>query len=69
MKNIALVMIVLVMNACSSTFTGPVSGKKYNIDVGCTDDMQQYREERKEVVDKEKKEKPKIELDCPVDEK
>ena len=66
MKNIVLIILVLIVNGCSSTFTGPVTGNKYNIDVGCTEDMQQYREERKEVIDKKKQEKQKIELDCPV---
>jgi len=68
MKYIVLLMSVLIVSACSSTFTGPVSGKKYNVDVGCTDDMQQYREERKKIVEKKKQEKLKIELDCPVEE-
>ena len=39
------------MSACTSTFTGPVTGTKYNVDVGCTDDMQQYRAEREELID------------------
>ncbi len=65
MKNIILIMLVLIVNACSSTFTGPVTGNKYNIDVGCTEDMQHYRQEREAVINK-KDEKPKVELDCPV---
>jgi hypothetical protein len=66
MKYSILLMVLWFVSACSSTVTGPVSGSKYNLNVGCTDDMQQYREEREKVVEKKKQEKIKVELDCPV---
>jgi len=51
MKTIIFLLLTLTVIACSTTFTGPVSGKKYNLDVGCTEDMQLYREQRKSVID------------------
>lgn len=53
MKNIILLLAVLIMAACSTTITGPVTGNKYNLDVSCTDDMQTYREQRKDIIDGE----------------
>ena len=55
MKNIILLLAVLIVAACSTTITGPVTGNKYNLDVGCTDDMQTYREQRKDIIDGEQK--------------
>jgi hypothetical protein len=69
MKNIVLFMVVLMVSACSSTFTGPVTGTKYNVDMGCTDDMRQYREDRKEVIGDKSKESQTVEQDCFVQEK
>ena len=63
-KNLTLLFIALSMNACSTTVTGPVTGNKYNLDVGCTEDMQSYREQRKSIiVDMERDKINK--LDCP----
>ena len=65
MKNIFLLLTalfaVLTVAACSTTVTGPVTGNKYNLDVGCTDDMRTYREQREIVIDGKE-----TELDCPA---
>ena len=69
MRNIVLIMFVSIMSACSSKFTGPVTGTKYNVDVGCTDDMQQYRADREEVVGDKDKDSQSAEPDCFAQEK
>ena len=63
-KNFTLLFIALSMNACSTTVTGPVTGNKYNLDVGCTEDMQSYREQRKDIIDDMEREKM-DKLGCP----
>jgi hypothetical protein len=63
-KNITLLFIVLSINACSTTVTGPVTGNKYNLDVGCTEDMQTYREQRNNTIKDIEREKMN-KLDCP----
>jgi hypothetical protein len=69
MKNAVLIMLALIMAACSSTVTGPITGKKYSVDVGGTNDMRQYRDDRKEVMDDKCKNSQKLEEDCPAQEK
>ena len=64
MKNTVLIMLMLIPCGCSSTLTGPVTGNKYNIDVGITGDMQQYHDDRKEVIDDKCKESQNVEQDC-----
>lgn len=68
MKKITLLLfIALNMNACSTTVTGPVTGNKYNLDIGCTEDMQSYREQRKKTIEDIQREKTN-KLDCTNDE-
>jgi len=62
-----LLSLPLVLAACSTQVKGPVSGATYKVDVGCTEDMQRYKEEREQVTGK-KQDKVKakdIKLDCP----
>lgn len=47
----ALVSACLLLTACSTSFTGPVTKRKYEVDVGCTDDMPRYREAREKAMD------------------
>lgn len=64
-KNTSLIILVLTMTACSTTMTGPVTGNKYNLDVGCTEDMRAYREERRKTMDDIEREKmDKLDLEC-----
>ena len=64
MKNTVLIMLMLISVGCGSTFTGPVTGNKYNIDVGITGDMQQYHDDRNEDIDDKCKESQNVEQDC-----
>ncbi len=43
-------LVCLNLLACSTQVTGPVSGRKYHVEVGCTEDMKRYREQREQVV-------------------
>ena len=47
----ALLICVVTLQACSTQMKTP-SGSKYKIDVGCTEDMQQYKVMREEVTGK-----------------
>ena len=67
MRNIVLLLLVSILSACTSTFTEPATGTKYNVDVGCTDDMQQYRAEREELIDDKKSQD--VRRDCFTQEK
>lgn len=61
MRIVLLVVSVALLAACGSG-----SKAKYQLDIGCTDDMREYRDERKQIVKEEKKKKEiKIE-DCPT---
>ena len=68
MKNTVLIMIMLMLGGCSPTITGPVTGNNYNLDVGGTDDMQQYRDNRNKVIDDKCKESKNVEQDCSAQE-
>lgn len=58
----------LLLVACSTRVTGLVTGREYNLDVGCTDDMQAYAREREQVVAKEKESsQPPLKRDCPAE--
>lgn len=53
--------------ACSTQVKGPVTGTKYKVEVGCTEDMQRYQQEREQVTGK-KQDKVKasdVRLECP----
>ena len=69
MRNIVLIVVVLIVSACSGSFTGPVTGTKYDVDMGCTDDMQKYREDREEVIGDKSKESQPVGGDCFAPEK
>ena len=53
--------------ACSTQVKGPVTGTKYKVDVGCTEDMQRYQEEREQVTGKhpDKVRASDVNLECP----
>lgn len=67
MKLYAFLFASVFLMACSTTVTGPITKNKYNIDVGCTDDMRDYQKTREEVVIEGMK-KEKIKIDCPTSE-
>ena len=62
-----IILTVLLLAACSTTVTGPVTGKQYNLDIGCTDNMQDYQRQR-EAVTGEQVESPEseVKIDCPT---
>ena len=68
MKLYAVILALVFTVACSTTVTGPITKNKYNLDIGCTDNMRDYQRTRKDVVkaDTEKSTSKKIDLDCPV---
>ena len=70
MKIFIIVFSLLFITACSTTVTGPISKKKYNLDVGCTYDMQEYKKEREEVLGEavKKDTKKKVKIECPTTE-
>lgn len=37
---------VLTLAACSTRVSGPLTGREYDVNVGCTDDMKQYAKDR-----------------------
>ena len=45
---ITLIFTLVVCVACSQTVKGPVSGKKYNVNVGGYKDKTEYEKARKE---------------------
>ena len=52
-KMISLPMVLLLglaQPSCSTTVKGPVTKQKYNLEVGATEDMADYRKQRSEVV-------------------
>ena len=60
-------MMIFLLSACSTTATGPITGRQYNIDVGCTDNMKAYTREREAVVGtKTETTAPEVKLDCPT---
>ena len=64
MKSIVLIVAVFIVSSCGSTFTGPITGTKYNVDLGCTDDMQKYHTQREELIGDKNKESQNAEKDC-----
>jgi len=68
---LCVVMLTLIFTvACSTTVTGPITKSKYNLDIGCTDDMRDYHRAREQAVEEDTKKSrtKKIDLDCPVTE-
>jgi hypothetical protein len=65
-----LLCVTMSLAACSSQLKGPVTGTRYKVDVGCTEDMQRYKQEREEVTGKQpdKVKAEDIKLDCPGNE-
>ncbi len=62
-----MILAGLLLAACSTTVTGPVTGKQYNLDVGCTDDMKRYWQEREAVMGETAETTPaEVKIDCPV---
>ncbi|MDQ1363817.1 MAG: hypothetical protein QG652_1679 [Pseudomonadota bacterium] len=60
-------LILAQLAACSTTVTGPITGREYNFDIGCTDNMQAYERDREEVVGKKADDTPaEVKLDCPA---
>ena len=70
LNNTLLILCLLSIVGCTGQVKGPVTGSRYKIDVGCTEDMQRYREEREQVVgkDKEKLKAEDIKIECPTGE-
>ena len=61
---------ILFLGACSTTVKGPVTKRIYDINVGCTDDMKRYTEERQKLVgDKKQQTTDPVEFECPPEEK
>ena len=62
-----LITILFMVVGCSTTVTGPITGRQYDLNLGCTDNMQNYKREREQVVEKESESAPPAaKLDCPV---
>lgn len=62
-----MLMVFSVLAGCSTTVTGPITGRQYNLEIGCTDNMQAYQRERQEVVGKQSDGTSGDEkIDCPV---
>lgn len=62
-----MLITLSVLAGCSTTVTGPITGKEYNFDLGATDNMQAYEREREKVVCKKLDGTPGDEkIDCPV---
>mgnify|MGYP006909081982 CR=1 FL=1 len=63
-------LCVLFLVACSTSVRGPMSGKKYEVNVGCTDDMKRYEKQREEAIDgKPEQSPPPLPPECvPVEE-
>ena len=71
LKNIiVLLCVALLAIACSKTVKGPLSGKKFDVNVGGWSDMDKYKEARKSV-EKEEDLRDKSQecnvVDCPDD--
>ena len=71
LKNIVVLLCVtLFAFACSKAVKGPLSGKKFDVNVGGWSDMKKYKEAR-ESVDKEEDSRDKSQecnvVDCPDD--
>ncbi|TNF32692.1 MAG: hypothetical protein EP315_09295 [Gammaproteobacteria bacterium] len=64
MRLLPLLVPVLLLSACSTTVKGPITKRVYDVNVGCTEDMKRYHEERQQVVD-EAKDKPQESFECP----
>ena len=63
-----IILTMLLLVACSTTVKGPITGKQYNLDIGCTENMQAYEREREAVVGTKKTDAtpPEVEIDCPT---
>ena len=52
-KKITVLLVVSCLSAaCSGTLKSPVSGKKYNVNVGCYQDKESYDQAREEAMRK-----------------
>ena len=62
-----VLFLVINMLACSAQVTGPVSGRQYDVELGCSEDMQAYKKEREAVTGRKKTkiEARDIDLECP----
>lgn len=70
MRLLFLLIPLLLQNACSTTVKGPITKRSYDINVGCTDDMKRYTEERQKLVEETKQEATEpVEFECPPEEK
>ena len=70
MRLLFLLIPFILLGACSTTVKGPITKRTYDINVGCTDDMKRYSEERKEVVvDKKQDTSEPVSFECPPEEK
>lgn len=70
MRSLLLLIPMLLLGACSTTVEGPVTKRTYQVNVGCTDDMQRYTEERQKLVgDKKQQTAEPVEFECPPEEK
>lgn len=62
-----IILTMLLLVACSTTVTGPVTGKQYQLDLGCTENMQAYERDREAVVgNKTDTTPPEVKIDCPT---
>lgn len=62
-----IILTMLLLAACSTTVTGPVTGKQYQLDIGCTENMQAYERDREAVVGKKTDTTPpEVKIDCPT---
>lgn len=61
------IMTVLLLTGCSTTVTGPITGRGYNLEIGCTDNMQAYTREREaEASTTSETAPPAAKIDCPI---
>jgi hypothetical protein len=62
-----IIVTMLLLVACSTTVKGPVTGKQYQLDIGCTENMQAYERDREAVVgNKTDTTPPEVKIDCPT---
>ena len=65
MKPVLLFFLFFFINACSGSFVGPITKTQYKVEVGCTTDMEHYKEEREQVL--KDKDADHRDIDCPVE--
>ena len=67
MKILLITTLVYLITACSTTITGPITKKKYKLNIGCTSDMEHYKEDREKVIKDIDDKTP--DIDCPTEDK